>query len=236
MNIKKEIKVAIHQPNYMPWIGFFNKMESADVFIFYDTVQYSKGSYQNRVHIKTPKGIQWLTQPVNASGSNNMLTKDVTFATSDWPQKHFHTLQCNYKRSRYWHEFEPELHDLLINDQTKYLSETNIKIIKWIAKKLNICVEYYIASDLDVSEEDPSMRLIKLVKKVGGSVYEHGEGSKKYQNRGLFAENNILLEQVEFKHPIYKQLWGKEFEKGLSIIDLLLNEGPGSADYLQKKI
>ncbi len=235
MNIKKEIKVAIHQPNYMPWIGFFNKMKSADVFIFFDTVQYSRRSYQNRVHIKTPKGIQWLTQPVNVSGSYNILTKDVTFAVSDWSQKHFLTLQRNYKRSRYWDEYEPELHNLLINDQSEYLSETNIKIIQWIAKKLNICVEYYIASDLEVIEEEPSMRLIKLVKKVGGSVYKHGEGGKKYQNRKLFAENNIVLEQAEFKHPIYKQLWGKEFEKGLSIIDLLFNEGPRAADYLQMK-
>ena len=217
-------KVAIHQPNYLPWMGYFYKMSLSDHFIFLDTVQYSKGSYQNRVKIKTPQGSKWLTQPVSISGSSLPLTKDVKFADPDWPQKHLAMLHSNYSRSGFWKQYRDELQALLDNHNGK-LSEINIRLVKWLAGLLEIEVEFYVASDLDIQEDDPSLRLIKLVKKACGDTYLHGVGALNYQENELFFQHGIEIKSTNFQNPHYRQLWGEPFESGLSVVDLLFNEG-----------
>ncbi len=225
------IKVAIHQPNYFPWLGYFYKMLQTDIFIFLDTVQFSKNSYQNRVKIMTSQGAQWLTQPVSTAGNFGILTCEVQFAEEKWPEKHFKMLKSNYARAAYWKDYEEEIFTLL-NSATDLLAETNIRMIKWMASKLSIHTDFRSASDLGVDDTDPTERLVKLVSFVGGDIYIHGKGGVNYQHTDLFRQKRIILGQSNFSHPIYRQLWSKEFMVGLSAIDLLLNTGSEAGFYL----
>lgn len=227
--------VAIHQPNYFPWIGYFAKMFRCDTFIFLDSVQYSKGSYQNRVKIKTPKGDQWLSQPVTTKGKLGCATTEVSFADEEWPMRHFATLHSNYQRSKYWDEYQEDLKEVLLRGE-RYLAEKNIELIQWAASKLRIPVRCVRASSLVINEQDATLRLIKLVRAVGGNIYLHGAGAVGYQNAELFSTHGVELQALSFVHPVYDQLWDATFLPGLSILDLLLNEGPNARRMIENAI
>ncbi len=229
---KAEVLVGIHQPNYFPWIGYFYKCLISDIFIILDTVQFSKGSYQNRVKINTPQGPKWLTEPVNRSRKPGNLTKDITFSDNEWPQKHFTILKHNYLKSQFWDYYSKELFELYKKSKPA-LSETNVILIKWIAAKLEISTPFLLASSIDIEETEPTKRLIKLVKAVGGNVYVHGAGANNYQDNSVFIKNNIGLVETKFQHPEYKQNWGDAFVRGLSILDLLFNAGPEAKELLK---
>ncbi len=230
---KAEVLVGIHQPNYFPWIGYFYKCIISDIFIFLDTVQFSKGSYQNRVKINTPQRPKWLTAPVNKFSKPGNLTKDITFSNTEWPQKHLTILKHNYLKSPFWDYYYEELFELYKKSKPG-LSETNVILIKWIAAKLDISTRFLPASSTNVTEIEPTKRLVKLVKAVGGNVYVHGAGANNYQDNTVFSKNNIGLVETKFQHPEYKQNWGDAFVPGLSILDLLFNVGPEEKGLLKK--
>ena len=176
-----KLKVAIHQPNYIPWLGFFYKMLKADIFILLDNVQFSKNSYQNRAKIKTSQGVQWLTQPISIAGNFGIKSNDVKILNYNWYIKHLKTLKANYARSDYWYKYEEELISIYERSSDK-LAKTNEAFIKWIADKLSINTQIKKASDSILDEIDPTERLIKLVKSVGGNIYICGSGASNYQD------------------------------------------------------
>jgi len=225
-------KVAIHQPNYLPWMGYFYKMSRADVFVFLDTVQFSKGSYQNRVKIKTPNGTAWLTQPVSTSGKGSLLTRDVEFSNDSWPEKHYKTLTASYARSSFWETYEKDLRALL-SESSETLVPANVSLIEWMARQAGIDVDFRIASGLGVDDDDPSKRLARIVRAVGGRVSVHGSGALEYHDESVFEKNGIALEYSDFEHPVYPQLWDDEFVPGLSMVDAMFNVGPEITKYFR---
>jgi len=220
------MKVAIHQPNYFPWIGYFYKMSLADVFVILDDSQYSKSGYQNRVKIKTPTGSVWMTQPVCVPQSKKSRTNEVELSGHRWREKHLKIFRANYAKSQYFEFYFPFIQDLL-SVEASNLAELNSKIIFRIAELLSIDCRFVISSDLGV-DSIGTQRLIDITKAVGGREYIHGAGGVNYQDEELFTKKDILCTAARFQHPSYSQLWN-DFVEGLSIIDYLFSIGPGCA-------
>lgn len=220
--------VAIHQPNFLPWIGYFYKIKYCDVFVFLDNVQFSKNSYQNRVKIKTPQGASWLTEPV--IHKFGQLTNETKLNNQEnWIEKHLRTFEMNYKKAKYFNEIYSLLESVYHKRKWEFLCEINIALIDTICNYLEIKKNFLLASDLNVSGSSTDL-LIRIIKKVGGDTYLSGVGAKNYQNEDAFKMNNIELIYSNFRHPIYPQLWG-DFIPGLSIVDLLFNCGKNSYAY-----
>jgi hypothetical protein len=219
--------VAIHQPNFLPWLGYFYKIAKCDVFVLLDNVQYVKNSFINRNKIKTPQGAQWLTVPVKIKGRFGQLIKDVEINnTMDWRKKHLRTLEMNYKRAKYFEPVFRGVEAIYFARDWQNLCELNIEILKWVVSLLGIEKRLMRASELNVKGEGTQL-LINIVKEVGGNTYLSGFGGAKYQEEELFKEVGIKLQYYDFTHPVYPQLWSG-FVPNLSIIDLLFNCGPES--------
>jgi len=225
------MKVAIHQPNYMPWLGFFYKMLKSDIFVLLDNVQYEKNSFINRVKIKTPQGANWLTLSIKRKFPQLIKDAELINFQKD-RKKHLKTIELNYKKTKYFDYLFPELKKILEKDW-RYLADLNIELIKLLKEKLGIKTKLEIASRYDFQGKSDEL-LINICKKFEADVYLSGKGGWKYQDEEKFKKAGIKLEYTDFIHPIYPQLWG-DFVPGLSIIDLLFNCGPESINYLLNK-
>jgi len=229
------ISVAIHQPNYIPWIGYFYKLAQVDKFVFLDTVQYPRGSsFSNRNQIKTSNGVKYLSIPVSIpSGRKGKVTfNEVQFADTVWRSKHLKMLKFNYSRSPYFTEIFPIMESVLTSEMT--FTDQNIALISKISDYLKINTNIYKLSEILKDFGNKTDLIIDICKKLEADIYYSGTGGgKDYNDEELLKSNNISLKYSDFKHPVYPQLWG-EFISRLSIIDLLFNCGPESRKYISK--
>jgi len=224
-------KLAILQPSYIPWIGYFEQIVNVDIFVFYDDVQYTKNDWRNRNKIKTLDGSSWLSIPIKSSTSkkiNEVLIDD----TKNWQTKHLKSLKQYYSKSKYFEDIYPLL-EKNINSDINSISTLSIDIIKDIVKYLKIDTKFYLSSDLDIGG-DKNNRLINICKHFNASSYYTGLAAKDYIDEELFKKNNIELVYQEYKHPSYEQLHG-DFLPYLSIIDLLFNHGRDSKKIITKE-
>lgn len=228
------MKVAIHQPNFLPWLGYFYKMAKCDVFILLDNVQYEKNGPTNRVKIKTPQGSLWLTLPIKRNFPQLIKEAELVNFTGQ-KENIIKALKLNYQKAEYFDFLFPELEEVLKKDW-KYLSELNMNLIKLIKEKLKIKTKLEVASDYEVVGKGTDL-LVSLCRAFKADAYLSGKGAKKYQEEEKFKLAGIKLEYSDFIHPVYPQLW-KDFIPGLSVIDLIFNCGPKSNDFLlgNKKI
>ena len=223
--------VAIHQPNYVPWLGYFFKIANTEIFIFLNDAEFSKSSYINRNRIKTQRGTHWLTVPVNANSTSSI--NEVRIANMIWNKKHVKTLKSAYGKAPFFQTVFPWFEDLLTTAQFDFLSELNIHIIKKICNKMEFVPRFKISSDYNVKSKRDD-RLIALVKEVGGTHYLSGYGGAKYQDPKKFEKNGIDIKYYNYQPPVYAQLWGA-FTPNLSILDLLFNIGFESTSSLLKQ-
>ena len=225
------MKIAIHQPNYLPWLGYFYKMAESNVFVLLDSVQYEKNGLTNRVKIKTSQGSSWLT--LSAKRRLPQLIKEVKLANFQRDkEKHIRTIELNYRKAKYFNYLFPEIKEILEKDW-QYLSKLNIELIKLLREKLGIKTKLEFASNYNISGKSTDL-LVNLSKKFNADIYLSGRGGRKYQNEKNFKMAKIELKYLDFIYPTYHQLWGK-FIPNLSIIDLLFNCGPDSLKILLRK-
>lgn len=220
------IIAAIHQPNYIPWLGYFFKIAHADRFVFLDTVAYSNGSFVNRNSIKTPNGSAWLTIPVLKRGRSGQLIAEVQSNNADkWKIRHLSTLRSNYGRAPFFKEIFAllEPYYCLDGDGRDSLADFNIGVICAIATYLGLRPQFIRSSQLEVSGHKTHL-LLDICHVVGASVYLAGTGSKCYQEDIKFEEAGITPVYSPFSQQSYPQLFG-EFIRNLSIIDVLMNCG-----------
>jgi hypothetical protein len=223
--------VAIHQPNYIPWIGYFHKIDKSDIFVFLDDGQYAKNQVANRNKIKTAKGWIYLTIPVLIKGHYGQSTQDVEIDNHiNWRKKHWKSILFNYNKAQYFKKYSTFFKELYKREWKK-LSELNEFIIRHIMEALSIKTELIRSSELNVQNTQTD-RLIDIVKAVGGNTYLSGIHGKDYMDENKYKESNIKLTYQDFHHPTYNQLYG-EFVPNMSIIDLLFNEGEGSIDIIR---
>lgn len=225
------MKVAIHQPNYLPWIGYFDKLDQVDKFVILDKALHSKSGYVHRSNIKTPNGNLLLTVPLKNKGQPiNELKVD---SSRKWKNNHWKAIEANYKKSKYWLTYKDDFEQLYNEDWT-YLAPFNIALINHIKSLLNIETEVLLESDLQCDFGNKNERNINIVSHLDGGIYLSGIGARVYNDESQFRERQIQLIYQDFKHPIYPQRWG-DFQPNLSIIDMLFHCGPETMDIIRKQ-
>jgi len=223
------MKVAIHQPQYLPWLGYLDKLDSADVFIILDTVQFKKHEWQNRNRIRTKEGWQWLTVPIIDRFPERIDRVEINRRV-DWARKHSQALRLQYAKAPYWSPLGPAILTLL-ERPWPFLCDLNIAVLDALCAHLNIATPRLMASKLSAREE-PTDRLIDLCRAVGGTEYLAGQAGPDYMDLGRFAEEGIAVSAQAYRHPEYSQRY-TPFVSHLSVVDLLLNCGPDSLAILR---
>jgi len=213
--------IAIHQPLYLPYLGFFDKMRKADVFVFLDDVKYSNGNFFNRNQIKAFNGVRWLTVPLQR-GSSSLPINKVLISRQDWMTNHLNIISACYRDAPNYAALYPYMIDL-IGDNPLKLIDLNIRLTKAFMEMLDIDTKILMASDLRIKTTS-TQRLVDICVKLEATEYLSGIGGYNYIEESLFEEAGIKLTYQKFEHPVYEQLHGK-FISNLSTLDYLMNEG-----------
>ena len=226
--------VAIHQPEYLPWLGFFKKMMNSELFVFYDDVQFRKKAWQNRNRIRTKNGTVLLSVPVHAHSYPNI--NEITIDNKkNWSNRHKKSILYNYASAPYFEDFKDSI-ESVFEKKFEYLIDLNTEIIKFVMNELEIKSKIVFSSELKISKKG-SDRILDICKKVGADYYITGTSwAQSHLRIDEFKKSNIVVEFQKFQHPIYTQIHGK-FVPEMSIIDLLFNEGKDRAkEILQNSI
>lgn len=214
--------VAIHQPNYLPWLGWFAKAAQADVFVLLDDVQFEKGGYTNRVEVKTAQGRTLLTVPVEAGGATPPRIDELRVAKDGrWADRHAKTLSQSYGRSPGWRALGPRIEEVLADGGTR-LAALNERLIRVILEALDVRTRVVRASELRPSAAPANEGLVEVCRALGAGTYLSGAGGRKYNDPAAFAAAGIDLVYSAFAHPTYAQPHGA-FEAGLSALDLVFS-------------
>lgn len=228
------MRIGILQPGYLPWLGFFEQIYRSDIFVIYDDVQYDKHGWRNRNRIKTAKGIQWLTIPVCIKFNEHPLITDVRIDNKvDWRKKHLLSLKTNYSKSpfflKYIHIFEDAY-----SKAWEYLIDIDMHFISELSRCLGLNDKKIIRSSMLNVTGDKITRLIKICKTLGADVFYEGAAGKNYIDESLFVREGIAVEYQDYRHPVYRQLYGA-FMSHLSVVDLLFNHGDEAFSILTNK-
>lgn len=226
--------IAILQPNYIPWKGYFEIIASVDHFVLYDDVQYTRRDWRNRNKIKTAQGPLWLTLPVSSKGRFFEPINTIEVAESKWNIQHWETIKQAYAKAgafasdgsiiESWYREAGEF---------KFLWEINEFFIRQIMGRLNIRTVLHRSSELGGCGHK-SDRLLSICQKLNGTKYLSGPAAKSYLDEKLFKDNNVEVEWMKYgPYPEYPQLHGS-FIHEVSIIDLLLNLGSEAAQYFRR--
>lgn len=221
------VVVAIHQPNFFPWLGYFDKINRSDIFIFLDHVQFPKkgGVWTNRVKILINGKASWFTVPIDRSYHGFMSVGEIEIQKSDpWRNKLIKTLVLNYTKAPFFTEIMGFLEPLIVNSENN-LCQYNINAVLAISHELGINGNKFILSSELKYIGTANEMLVSLVKNVNGNIYMCGGGASGYQEDEVFTDAGVELVYQDFTHSIYKQNIGSEFIQGLSIIDALMNCG-----------
>ncbi len=214
--------VAIHQPNYMPWLGYFAKMARCDVFVFLDHVQFSKNSYINRVQIDGGGKPRWLTVPVSHRLGDAI--DSVRAADKDWPRAHLESLKTSYSRAAAYRDVWTWLSELYRDLPHDNIAASNQALIEAVVAKLGLKPKIRRASQFDTGEAESDDRLVAITSALGGDTYLSGSGGANYQDEAKFKQARISVIYSDFVHPVYDQ--GRpEFLPGLSVLDALFRLG-----------
>ena len=218
--------VAIHQPNFFPWLGYFDKIARADVFIVLDNVQFSKtgGTWSNRVRILLDGRAVWATMPVERSFHGVRRVREMRMADRSWRVRFLGAVRAAYRRAPHFDEVFPLVEELSATP-TEMVAEFNLTVVRALTGRLGLGAgKLTVGSTLGIEGAGTDL-LVQAVRAVGGGTYLCGDGAEGYQDDEKFTAAEIGLAQQRFRHPMYPQLGVSEFVPGLSVIDALMNCG-----------
>ena len=224
------MKVAAIQSSFIPWRGYFDFIASVDLFVIYDDVQYSSGSWRNRNKLKTPKGSEWITVPVNRSNLEQLIVDVKVDHRAPWQKKHFRAWSANYSSAPYFSHVK----DILAGIDSKEhstISKLNVFLIRRICDYLKIKTPLLLSSELCL-QGSKTLRLIDLLTKLKATTYLSGPSADAYLDKSAFQESGIRLEYKSYYYAPYQQLWG-DFIGEVTVLDLIANCGPDSVDYMR---
>lgn len=217
--------IAIHQPNYLPYLGFFDKMLKADHFIILDDAQFSKGDFHNRNRINTIAGPKWLTIPVKCSFipiKDIVINNEHLFSGMKWTEYHLKLIKDNYLKTKFFKILFIRLEEIYKKEYKKLL-EVNLAIIFLLKELFEIKTPVSLSSELGL-KSSATQRLIDICNYFSAKTYISGKSGLDYMDISLFEKNNIEVLIQDFNHPVYKQRFN-HFEKNLSSIDAFFNAG-----------
>jgi hypothetical protein len=230
------MKCVFLQPSYIPWRGYFDQICQADVFVFFDNVQYDKRGWRNRNRIKTPHGVQWLTIPVHSKGAQteNISVNQIKISWDRaWNEEHLKTIKMAYAKAPYFKIYAPMV-ESFYTCRPELLADFTIDTTITIATELGITLPRFLSSsNLGVPGSktgNKTDRLINLLKELGASTYITGPSAKDYIEQEKFEEAGINIQYMSYEYIEYPQLY-PPFDPQVSILDLLFMTGPNALKY-----
>jgi len=223
--------VSVHQPQYLPWLGYFHKIAHSDAFIVLDMVQYKHREFQNRNKIRTDKGWLWLTVPVSVKQKRSQTVREVRIDDQfPWRHDHWEGLKSCYSGAP-WFAAHRAFFEQVYAREWSLLIDCNVHIVRYLLEQFGITVPLYFESEIGSSSTGTG-RIIELCKKLGADTYLSGAGGRAYLEEEKFREAEISLTYQQFTHPVYRQQYGGAFVPYMSSVDLLFNEGPHAREAL----
>jgi hypothetical protein len=223
--------VSVHQPHYLPWTGYFDKIDTADAFVLLDTVQFEKNGWQNRNRIRTRDGWMWLTVPVvHRFGAT--IAETLIDARIPWARKHRAALAASYGKAPFSRGYSERLDGFYCGEWER-LCPLAWEMLAFFLSALGIGTRVHRASDLGELPAEPNARLVSIVKRLGGDTYLAGSGCGDYFRKEPFEEAGIRVVFQDYKPAEYPQMHG-EFIPGLAAIDLMVNCGKDSLEIIRK--
>jgi len=227
------MKVACHQPCYLPWPGFFYKALRADTLVLLDSVQLPRGtSWVTRNRIKTPAGQGWLTVPIRRKGMGLQRIVDVQiYSERDWQRTHLGSLAHAYKRSPFF-EDHSQLLEEVYGRTWERLADLNVFLARRLLEVLGISLDIRLSSDMDVNLTGTNL-IVEICTRTNADTYTTMSASRNYLDQDLFDRSGVRMDLYNFRCPVYPQPWGR-FAPNLSTVDMLFNCGPKTCGIIEK--
>ncbi|CQR71225.1 WbqC-like protein family protein [Sporomusa ovata DSM 2662] len=223
--------VVILQSNYLPWKGYLDLIHDADIFVFYDDVQYTVNDWRNRNKIVANNRLMWLTVPVYSDIKKSIDEICIAGDKYNWQKKHWGTIVQFYGKAPFFAEYKEKFEEVYVKMEWDRLSDLNQYLIIMISRLLGIKTKFVNVRDLAISG-GKTERLVNIVNHFNASTYISGPAAKDYLEEELFYSNNIELRYKEYAgYPQYPQ-FQQQFEHGVSIIDLLFHVGKDAPYYI----
>lgn len=223
--------ITIHQPENLPWLGFFHKMALCDKYVVLDSVQFTKNNVQNRNKIFSEKNdYSWVSVPVSIKGHTSSVLANTKISSENnpkWKMSYWGKIESAYKSHPYFKIYHEELKDIIYKDEP-YLVNFNMNLINFFRDKLDITTQIFRSSGLPVAGKRSDL-LLSICEHLGATTYLSGPSGKNYLDKNIFQEKNIQIDYHQFEYPKYP---ARKYVKYLSTIDLLMNCGPESKKYL----
>ena len=226
------MKVFISQPTYLPWCGYLASVDSCDIFVVYDDVQFSHQSWQHRNKIKIQDDWMWLTVPI-VRKEGQLINEVMINNSTHWKRDHWRSISQNYSQAPYFSKSHSAFFDIYAYEWEK-LVDLNVSLISHLASELGIKMPKIIRSSEMETEGHKTDRLIPILKKLKADTYISGVAAKDYLDIKKFNDEGIDVKWFEYNHPIYPQKG--EFIPYLSAIDLLFNTGNRAIDYIREGV
>lgn len=224
------MRVAIVQPSYIPWRGFFDMIRSVDLFLFFDDVQYTRHDWRNRNRIKTAAGPRWLTIPVRRHAREEIIRNIAICYEPDWRAEHLNLLRVWYGRTPFYERYAGRFADILAT-RPESLCDLDIALTRWLMEELGIATAVERTSRLPVTGAKTD-RLLALLGRVGATDYLSGPAAKDYIDPDAFQRAGVGLCYKRYDYAAYPQPWG-DFLDFMSVLDLLFNTGPEAPGHLR---
>jgi hypothetical protein len=226
--------VAIHQPNFFPWLGYFDKIARCEAFVILDDVQFPKkgGAWSNRVKLLIGGEARWMTAAIDRNYSSTRTIREMHFLTNNpWRMKMLKSFDASYRRHPFYAETMAIIEPLILNTESN-IAEYNIQTVSRIAQELGLDIIKMQRSSELPAEGSSNELLCSLTQLTGGDTYMCGGGADGYHDDAVFASAGIELKRQDFQHPEYPQHNAPAFQAGLSIIDAVANIGWGRTSEL----
>jgi hypothetical protein len=232
------MKCVILQPSYIPWRGYFHQVREADVFVFYDDVQYDAHGWRNRNRVKSAGGTVWLTIPVQQKGarSRGIPISEIEISQDrDWARKHWSTLKQAYRRAPHFDRYAPLLERFYSTRPTR-LADFTIELTQALAVELGICNTRFLrSSEIPRPAAHRTDDLLAILQHIGAGEYISGPSARSYLDEDRFGQAGVRVRFMDYAYPDYPQLH-PPFDPRVSIVDLLFMAGPEAPDYIWGKL
>jgi hypothetical protein len=225
-------RIVISQPMFFPWVGLFEQVRLADVYVHYDDVQFSKGSFTNRVQVKTPRGSKWLTVPLKKLELGQLINDVALQDAEDWRQSHLSLLSQVYSGALYETDMLAMV-SRVYDRPAANLADLTIGSMEEVCHYFDLDANrnFLKSSQLGIPGKG-SQRVLDIVKHLGGDIYVTGHGARNYLDHELFERNGVSVQYMRYERAPYPQLHGV-FDPHVSILDLIANTGGSGIEFIK---